>query len=60
MFAVRIDPNKRSRPKTKHGHVWVKSAYHQYYVTFSDRGVFETKEEAENAKTENWEIIVDI
>jgi len=60
MFAVRIDPKKRSRPKTKRGHVWVKSAPHQYYVPFSDRGVFETKEESQHAKTENWEIIVDV
>lgn len=60
MFAVRIDPKKRSRPKTERGCVWVKSASHQYYVVLAERGVFETREEAENAKTENWEIIVDV
>ena len=59
MFAVRIDPKKRSRPKTERGHVWVRSAAHPYYVLIGERGLFETKEEAEYAKTEPWEIIVD-
>jgi hypothetical protein len=60
MFAVRIDPKKRSRPKTKRGHVWVKSASHLYYVTFAERGILNTKQEAEQAKTEIWEIIVSV
>ena len=60
MFAVRIDHKKRSRPKTEHGHVWVKSLSHEYYVTFAERGIFETREDAERAKTEIWEIIVDV
>jgi hypothetical protein len=60
MFAVCIDPKKRSRPKTERGHIWVKSAAHQYYVPLAERGVFETRDEAEHAKTEIWEIIVDV
>lgn len=60
MFAVRIDIKKRGRPKTKRGCVWVKSAYHLYYVTIAERGIFETREEAERAKTEMWEIIVEV
>jgi len=60
LFAVRIDPKKRSRPKTERGHVWVKSASHQYYVPLVERGLFKTKEDAEYAKTELWEIIVEV
>jgi len=59
-FAVRIDSKKRSRPKTERGKVWVKSASHQYYVGIAERGIFETKEEAERAKTETWEMIVNV
>jgi hypothetical protein len=60
MFAVRIDPKKKSRPATQRGHVWVKSASHLYYVALEERGVFETREEADCAKTETWEIVVDV
>lgn len=60
MFAVRIDPKKRSRPRTERGHVWVLSERHHYYVPISERGLFETKEEATQAKTEDWEIIVPV
>jgi hypothetical protein len=60
MFAVRIDTSKRSRPKTKPGYVWVKSINHQYYVPITERALFKTREEAESAKNENWEIIVEV
>jgi hypothetical protein len=60
MFAVRIDTKKRNKPKTKRGHVWVKSASHLYYVPLADRGIFETRTDAEHAKTEIWEIIVGV
>ena len=60
MFAVRIDSKNRKRPKTERGKVWVKSSSHQYYVCIKDRGIFETKEDAEQAKKEPWEIIVNV
>jgi len=59
-FAVRVDSKKRSRPKTERGKVWVKSASHPFYVGINERGIFETKEEAERAKTETWEMIVNV
>jgi hypothetical protein len=60
MFAVRIDIKKRGRPKTDRGCVWVKSINHQYYVPITERALFKTREEAERAKNENWEIIVEV
>lgn len=60
MYSVRIKPNYKNRPKTKRGHVWVKSAYYMYYVGIKERGLFKTKHEAEQAKTEIWEIIIEV
>jgi len=60
MFAIRINPKDKNRPATARGHVWVKSATHIYYVPIGERGIFETKEEAEHAKTELCEIVVEL
>jgi len=60
MFAIRINPKDKNRPITARGHVWVKSATHVYYVPIEERGIFETKKEAEHARTEKWEIIVEL
>jgi hypothetical protein len=60
MFAVRINPKTKSRPKTNRGEVWVKDSYHMYYVSIKERGLFDTEEEARQAITELWEIIVPV
>jgi hypothetical protein len=60
MFAVRADTKKGNKIITNSGHVWVKSADHEFYVTIEERGIFETKAEAEHARTEKWEIIVEL
>ena len=60
MFAVRISPRYKNRPVTARGYVWVKSATHEHYVPIAERGIFETIEEAEQAKTEKCEIIVEL
>ena len=60
MFAVKIDTKKKDRPKVENGCLWVKSAEHPYYVTRLERGIFKTREEAARAKTEDWEVIVDV
>ena len=60
MFAIRINPKDKNRPATARGHVWVKSADYEFYVTIEERGVFETKEEAEQARTELCEIVVEL
>jgi hypothetical protein len=40
--------------------VWVKDRSHLYYVSIKERGVFDTEEEARQAITEPWEIIVPV
>ena len=60
MFVVRVNPKKSNKIITNRGHVWVKSADYEFYVTIEERGVFETKAEAEHARTEKWEIIVEL
>jgi len=60
MFAVRINPKYKNRPVTARGYIWVKSATHEHYEKIAERGIFETKAEAEHARTEKWEIIVEL
>ena len=62
MYAIKIDhKNKnKNKPKIKRGNIWVKSAYSPYYVKIKDRGVFSTIKDAEFAKTEEWETIMEL
>ena len=60
MFVVRINPKDKNRPTTAKGYVWVKDVTYSHYVMIEERGIFKTKEEAEQAKTEKWEIIVEL
>lgn len=59
MFAVTVKKSMRSRICTS-GLVWVKDDKHDSYVRFKDRGLWHTKEEAEQMITEPWEIVVEI
>ena len=60
MFVVRINPKDKNRPTTAKGYVWVKSAAHEHYVLFEERGIFKTKEEAEHAKIEKYEMVIEL
>ena len=60
MFVVRINPKDKNRPTTAKGYVWVKSATHEHYEKIEERGIFKTKEEAEQAKTEKWEMVIEL
>lgn len=57
MFAIRIKPNTKSRPKTKRGCVWVDEAQ-ENYTTKDKAARFKTRNDAEKNITEPWEIVV--
>ena len=60
MFVVRINPKDKNRPVTAKGYVWVKDVTYSHYVMIEERGIFKTKEEAEQAKTEKWEMVIEL
>ncbi len=57
MFAVMVKPEARKRICVS-GLIWVKDAIHEYYVCKKDRGLWQTKEDAEKIITEPWEMVV--
>ena len=59
LFAVMVKPSARKRICAS-GLVWVKDGNHKFYVSKKDRGLWETKAEAESMITEDCEVIVEI
>lgn len=60
MFAVCVKPSARKRICVP-GHVWVKNDRHEFYVLLKDRGLWETKEQAQRMITEPaWEVVVEV
>ena len=57
-YSVCVKPVARKRICSS-GMIWVRDAKYQHYVLKKDRGVWETKAEAEATITEPWEIIVE-
>lgn len=58
MYAVCVKTSYRKKIGTN-GKVWVKNGYCEFYVSKKERGLWKTKEEANRARTEPWEIIVE-
>jgi hypothetical protein len=59
MFAIRIKPNTKSRPKTERGCVWVNETLDNYTIR-GNAMIFETRQDAERQITEPWETVVDV
>lgn len=59
MFAIRIKPNTKSRPKTGRGCVWVNETLDNY-TTRDEAMIFETRHDAEHQITEPWETVIDV
>lgn len=59
MFGVMVKPAARRRICTS-GLIWVKDSRCEFYVAKKDRGLWQTKAEAEQMITEPWEIVVEV
>ena len=59
MFAVCVKPSARKKICVP-GQMWVRDDRHEFYVPLKDRGLWETKAEAERMITEPWEILVEV
>ena len=59
MFAVMVKPSCRSKVCLR-GKSWVKDSSYEFYVSKAERGLWETREEAEKAITEPYEVVVEV
>jgi hypothetical protein len=59
MYAVVVKTSARKR-LCANGRIWVKDAKHPFYVDLRERGLWQTREEAEKMITEPWEIVVEV
>lgn len=58
-FAVCVKPSARKNVCSA-GLVWVRDAQYFFYVRKRERGLFDSREDAQNAIAEAYEIIVEV